>query len=120
MAYKDAKKRKEYQRQYYLNKTILKRRTNPPKNYYKKKSEEEIAVNRREGGIKAQETLKNKMGEDAYREMMSSRGKHGLASLRASGKPIGFQAGYAKEAQLLGAKARSEAKQKRKRKNGTE
>ena len=106
MAYKDNERNKEYQRQYYLNRTKLKRKLEPPKNYYVKKSAEEIAENRRQGGIKAQETLKAKMGDDAYREMLAERGKHGMATLKASGKPIGFQAGNAKEASKLSAKAR--------------
>ena len=106
MAYKDNEKNKEYQRQYYLNRTKLKRRVDPPKNYYVKKSAEEIAENRRQGGIKAQETLKAKMGEDAYREMLAERGKHGMATLKASGKKIGFQNGYAKEAQKKALKVR--------------
>lgn len=106
MAYKDSEKNKEYQRQYYLNRTKLKRRVDPPKSYYVKKTAEEIAENRRQGGIKAQETLKAKMGEDAYREMLAERGKHGMATLKASGKPIGFQAGNAKEAQKKALKVR--------------
>ena len=108
MAYKDKEKIKEYNRQYYRNVTKLKRLRGEVKvkNYYKKKTPEEIAENRRLGGIKAQETLKAKLGEECYREMMSERGRHGMATLRASGKPIGFQNGNAKEASLAGARVR--------------
>jgi hypothetical protein len=108
MAYRDKEKQKEYQRQYYWNKTKLRRASGEieVKSYYTKKTPEEVAENRSQGGKKAQETLKNKMGEKAYREMMSEKGKHGVATLRESGKPIGFQAGYAKEASEASAKAR--------------
>lgn len=108
MAYKDKEKAKEYQRQYYWNRTKLRRASGElkVKNYYKKKNPEEVAENRREGGIKASKTLRARMGEDNYREMMSVRGKQGQATLRAEGKKIGFQKGYASEAGKLGAKAR--------------
>lgn len=116
MAYRDKEKQREYQRQYYWNKTKLRRASGEieVKNYYQKKDPEEIAENRRQGGVKAQETLKAKMGEDGYREMMSERGKHGVATLRADGKPIGFQAGYAREASLAGARVRGLKSKRRK------
>ena len=106
MAYKNKEKEKEYQRQYYLNKTKLKRITNPPKSYYKKKTPEEIAESRKAGGIKAQETLRAKLGEEEYLKMMSERGKHGIATLRARDGKIGFQNGYAKEASKASVKVR--------------
>lgn len=108
MTYKDKEKQKEYQRRYYLNRTKLRRASGEieVKNYYEKKDPKVIAKNRRLGGIKASETLRAKLGEDSYREMMSIRGKHGISSLKSSGKPIGFQAGYAKEASFASAKTR--------------
>lgn len=108
MAYKDNEKQKEYQRQYYWNRTKLRRASGElkVKNYYKKKSPEEVAENRRQGGLKASETLREKLGEEAYREMMTSRGKRGMATLKADGKKIGFQLGHASEAGKLGARAR--------------
>ncbi len=108
MAYKDKERAKEYQRQYYNNRTKLRRLRGEVKvkNYYKKKTPEEIAENRHQGGIKASETLRAKLGVERYREMMASRGKRGMATLRAEGKKIGFQAGYASEAGKLGARAR--------------
>lgn len=106
MAYKDKEKTKEYQRQYYWNKTKLKRKTSPAKSYYKKKTPEEIAENRRLGGIKAQETVRRAMGEEAYRQARIELGKKGQEALKTSGKPIGFQAGYAKEASKKSAEVR--------------
>lgn len=107
MAYRDKEKAKEYQRQYYLKKTKIKRLTHPPKSYYVKKDPEDVAKNRHLGGIKSQETLKAKMGEDAYKQAHVELGKKGAEALKNTGKPIGFQGGYASEAGKLGARARA-------------
>lgn len=109
MAYNDKEKQREYQRQYYWNKTKLKRKTHPAKSYnkYEKKTEAEKAENRRIGAIKRKATMLAKLGgEEKYQEYLSGIGKRGQATLRANGTPIGFQAGYAKRASLASARAR--------------
>lgn len=108
MAWKDKEKAKEYQRKYYWNKTKLKRLTEPAKSYnnYVKKDPEEKLKNFREGARKRKQTLIDKLGEEGYKEHQVNLGKLGHQALVDSGKPIGFQAGYAKEAGRLGLKSR--------------
>ncbi len=122
MAYRDKEREKEYQRQYYWNRTKLKRKTTPVKSYYKKKTDEEKAENRRIGAIKRKATMLAKLGgEEEYKEYLSRIGKRGMATLRSNGTPIGFQAGYAKEAQVSSAQSRTTNSKHRKRvKNGAE
>lgn len=106
MARRNKEAEREYQRRYYENVTKLKRKENPAKSYYKKKTPEEIAENRHNGSKKAAETLRQKLGEEGYKQYMSERGKSGIKKLQENGGLIGFQRGYAKEAAALGAKAR--------------
>lgn len=119
MAYANKEREKEYQRQYYLNHTRLKRLTGEyqVKSYYVKKSPEELAKIRSEAGKKAAKTLRERIGEEAYRAFMSECGKAGIKKQKEVNGKIGFQNGYAREAQLLGAKARK-ANRRKKNRNG--
>lgn len=109
MAYKDKGRAKEYQKQYYRNRTKLRRlrgEIEAKRTAYKPKSPEEKAKNYHLGAVKRVEVLKAKLGEEEYHKRMQEVGKRGSEALKATGKPFGFQLGHASEAGKLGAKAR--------------
>lgn len=107
MAYKDKEKAKEYQRQYYWNKTKLKRKLNPVKNKPRvKKTAEEKSESYRKGAMKRIQNMREKYGEEGLREYFKELGRLGNQALVDKGVPVGFQAGYAKDASKLGIRAR--------------